>query len=462
MGTCCRRFLWLASALLTLAACQLGAPSQTSPAAPTSTAEALPIAAISASDQGGSVPVAIPISDQNAAALTVRTGPGWDFPPTERQLDMDQGAAVIGRTEDGSWLLVEFGSTQGWLESSQVTVSTSICTLPVVHAPSPTPIPTATPTEATQTPYSQPILLRRSCGRDYVVVPDTPISLYYGGWSSNGQELAEQWATSLVVDLTIDGERVQGRPNPPAADLPYNCPKDPDNSYWVYYTAFIPGLPEGVHQVGVTFHALRQLRDGYGDVLYGPGELLHQTFTVSAIGAPPVPSPAPTGTPVVMVDEANQAVVYEDVLGLGWEDWSWYSTADLASAEHAHSGAVSIKASLRSTGAVSLYYSGLDTTPYHWLEFYIYVGENTLRRISVYFNDTSDKELMPKVSVDDPAFIAGGTYIANRWQRVRIPLAATGGANRAIIRINFKDESGDGQSPFWIDGIRFVGAVPDS
>jgi hypothetical protein len=69
---------------------------------------------------------------------------------------------------------------------------------------------------------------------------------------------------------------------------------------------------------------------------------------------------------------------------------------------------------------------------------------------------------MPKVSVNDPAFIAGGAYIANRWQRVRIPLHVTGGDSRDIVRINFKDESGHGQEAFWIDGIRFIGGTPAS
>ena len=320
-------------------------------------------------------------------------------------------------------------------------------------------LPPATPSP---TPSSQPLLLRRSCGREYVVRADAPISIYYGEWSTNGRDLADQWATSLVVDLVIDGQHVQGQPQVPAADLPYNCPSDPENSYWVYYAAFLPGLAAGVHNVDVTSTALRQLPNGYGNVTYGPGELLHQTFTVRAIGAPPLVSSAPTGRPTMLVDEANQSAVYEDVLSLGWDDWSWHSNVALASTEHVHSGSVSIKALLASWGAISLHNAGFDTTPYYWLEFYIYVGDNTLRRISVYFNDTSDKELMPKVSVNDPAFIAGGAYIANRWQRVRIPLHVTGGDSRDIVRINFKDESGHGQEAFWIDGIRFIGGTPAS
>ncbi|MCJ7513935.1 MAG: hypothetical protein MUO23_13350 [Anaerolineales bacterium] len=172
----------------------------------------------------------------------------------------------------------------------------------------------------------------------------------------------------------------------------------------------------------------------------------------------PLATPAPTLPP----KEASAAVVYQNKLALAWEDWSWYSTVDVASREHAHSKPLSIKASLGPTGALSLHVPGFNTAPYHWLEFYIYVGDNTLRQLSVYFNDTADKELMPKVSVDDPDFIAMGAYIPNRWQRVRIPLSRTGGADTDILRINIKDESGAGQEAFWIDDIRLLPADPES
>ena len=177
-------------------------------------------------------------------------------------------------------------------------------------------------------------------------------------------------------------------------------------------------------------------------------------------------APLPTAGPAAalpMLDASNQAVVYRDVLGLGWEDWSWDSSVELASAEHAHAsdGTVSIRAELEPWGALSLQYpSGFRTSPYQWIEFYIYVGENTLRRLSFVFNGNSDNDLLPRVPIDDPRYIAGETYIANRWQRVRIPLADTGGADTVIWGININDASGDGQEPFWVDGIRFLASTP--
>ena len=122
---------------------------------------------------------------------------------------------------------------------------------------------------------------------------------------------------------------------------------------------------------------------------------------------------------------------------------------------------MSIRAELEPWGALSLQYpSGFRTSPYQWIEFYIYVGENTLRRLSFVFNGNSDNDLLPRVPIDDPRYIAGETYIANRWQRVRIPLEDTGGAETVIWGININDASGDGQEPFWVDGIRFLASTP--
>jgi hypothetical protein len=124
------------------------------------------------------------------------------------------------------------------------------------------------------------VLLRRPCGRDYVVRADQPVQIFYGGWGVIGKDLADQWATAIVIDLTIDGETVAGELQPPADDLPYNCKSDrAEDTYWLYSTAVIPGLPAGEHRVSVVFNALRALSDG--NIIYGPGTLLEHTFRIN-------------------------------------------------------------------------------------------------------------------------------------------------------------------------------------
>jgi len=147
--------------------------------------------------------------------------------------------------------------------------------------PTITPIPSDTPVPPTPTPTPQPLLLRRPCGRDYVVGADTPLQIFYGGWGVRGKELADQWVTALVIDLTIDGETIAGELQPPANDLPYNCKSDRyEDVYWLYSIVIIPGLPAGEHRVSVVFKGLRPLSDG--TITYGTGKLLENTFRITA------------------------------------------------------------------------------------------------------------------------------------------------------------------------------------
>gem|GEM_PF-4694507 len=105
--------------------------------------------------------------------------------------------------------------------------------------------------------------------------------MYYGGWAVKGKDTAKEWATALTIDLTMDGEPLAGKQQAPAPDLPYNCPKDYEDSYWLYYIVDLAGLPAGEHRGEVTFRALRALPDGYGDT-YGPGTIAKQRFNITA------------------------------------------------------------------------------------------------------------------------------------------------------------------------------------
>ena len=160
------------------------------------------------------------------------------------------------------------------LTSSPIPPTATITPSPI--PPTDTPPPTIT---FTPTPTPQPLLLRRKCGRDYMVDPNMPLQIFYGGWGVFGKDLADQWSTSLVVYLTIDGEIVEGNLQTPAHLLPYNCTSSAENVYWLYYMVTIPGLPPGEHYVSVKFNALRVLPDGAG-LNYGPGQIAENTFKI--------------------------------------------------------------------------------------------------------------------------------------------------------------------------------------
>ena len=164
-----------------------------------------------------------------------------------------------------------------------------------------------------------------------------------------------------------------------------------------------------------------------------------------------------TPAPVPIADDSNQLIIYHDYLGTGWADWSWDSTIYSWYYVTTFAGKSALKISLRPWGALSLHHSGIETTPYQWLEFYIYFGENISRKIEVYFNDNLDHELQ---YINIAHYLDNGVSLPNQWLRVRIPLADLGISNTIITRLNIKDGSGNGQEEFYIDEVRLVGAVP--
>ncbi len=119
------RLIAVVLAIIFVAACQPTSLSATaSPANPT---------------QAQSPPMAIPIPGEIAAELVVRIGPGPQYSPTARQLAMQEGAPILGRTADGQWLQVEVGGQVGWVPASQVEVMGSLSSVRIVATPTSAP-----------------------------------------------------------------------------------------------------------------------------------------------------------------------------------------------------------------------------------------------------------------------------------------------------------------------------------
>lgn len=186
------------------------------------------------------------------------------------------------------------------------------------------PPPTATTTIThTPTPIPQMLLLRRTCGRDYIVRVDEAVEIYYGAWGVLGLDLAQQWTTALEVVLTIDETPVEGTQQPIASDLPLNCKPETGDIYWIYYKVLIPKLDPGTHDVTVSMTALRPLQDGSG-IVYGPGQILVNTFRIKTETLPPTSSPTDTPSPTPTPESAFKIPV-EDMIGhfSGWIETSF-------------------------------------------------------------------------------------------------------------------------------------------
>ncbi len=221
---------------------------------------------------------------------------GWKL-PVRAMPKSDASLNAVWRKSNMQRLLIHVGLFISLALSScaGIGAAPTETAVPPLRTPSPlptqTPTPTPAPTETeppptatatstpSPTPAPQPLLLRRFCGRDYVARAGEAIELFYGGWGVLGLDLAQQWATALTVDLTIDGSPVEGQQQPPAPDLPFNCSAEPDDVYFLYYRVVLPELGPGTHDVTVAFNALRALSDG--SIIYGPGQIAVQTFRIT-------------------------------------------------------------------------------------------------------------------------------------------------------------------------------------
>lgn len=173
--------------------------------------------------------------------------------------------------------------------------------------------------------------------------------------------------------------------------------------------------------------------------------------------------PTPVPTPLLMVDEKNSLVIYDDLPGSGWTDRSWDATIDLAFREIKFSGEKAIKVSPKiapnTWGALSFrHVRGIDTSPYGWLEFYVNGGNEVPRQLQTFFFGASMVRLSPTVKLS-PLVIEGGKWLPNQWHRVRIPLHEMGASKTTILAVAIQDATGSGQSPFYIDQIRLIGAT---
>lgn len=176
-------------------------------------------------------------------------------------------------------------------------------------------------------------------------------------------------------------------------------------------------------------------------------------------GAPPRPSPTPT--PALSEDPANSLVIYADALAPGWEDWSWDASLDFAAQKTVFQGTAAIQVSLKAWGALSLHNTGVGAAGYTWFEFFINPGSSPDRQLGLYIVG-ADEQVPPGylwVKINDPRYLEGGSLQANRWTRVRIPLSDLAEKYDIITRFALQDQSGSGQSEFYVDNFRLVGAA---
>jgi hypothetical protein len=143
---------------------------------------------------------------------------------------------------------------------------------------------------------------------------------------------------------------------------------------------------------------------------------------------------------------AASAVIYDDQLAQGWENWSW-AVVDMKASSPVYSGSSSIAITYSSwCGLYLAQRGGISTSSYSFLRFYIHGGSagGQKFRLFAHLNGVEG----PAVNVPVPQ--------ANTWLEVRVPLIELGAAGKSITGLTWQSTHGSPQPTFYIDEIALV------
>ncbi len=142
--------------------------------------------------------------------------------------------------------------------------------------------------------------------------------------------------------------------------------------------------------------------------------------------------------------------LYQDAYVNGWQNWSWASV-NTGATSPVNSGASSIAVTAAANTAVRFHHAALDTQSYATLTFWIHggtTGGQTLRLVAL----LSD--------VAQPAKLIG-PLVAGTWQKVVVPLAELGVANKPDLTDFWLQEATGVDAPtFYLDDVRLDLAPP--
>ena len=148
---------------------------------------------------------------------------------------------------------------------------------------------------------------------------------------------------------------------------------------------------------------------------------------------------------------AAPKVIYDDALASGWADWSW-AAVDLQAAAPVHGGTRSIAITFDAWQGLYLHHTGLDTTGFSALRFYLHGGSGGGQQMNLFVTTLEGGSEVngPSVSITPPA--------AGAWSEVNLPLSQVGAEGKLIAALTLQDATGGTQPTFYLDDIALVSA----
>jgi hypothetical protein len=214
---------------------------------------------------------------------------------------------------------------------------------------------------------------------------------------------------------------------------------DPVADHWTQYRLALADF--GIAGAPISSFAIVET-SGWGS----PGVYFDDIVFTSGLSAAPPPAPLP--------ETANDWVVYGDVLGFGWRNYSWGGEAQFDYTADRAEGSRAIRfAPSEGYGSLSLYRDPpVDTSPFSALQFSARASSGSVA-YGVVFYDENDTPLTLL-----PLANYGGDPESTAFRTFTIPLTDLGVANRRIRRITFTSLSDTPQPPVLFDNIRLMAA----
>ena len=153
----------------------------------------------------------------------------------------------------------------------------------------------------------------------------------------------------------------------------------------------------------------------------------------------------------VTTDPSGYAIVHEDALGAGFQDWGW-AVRNLDERDLVQSGVSSI--SFEPDSWTGLYFhrdEPLDASLHQSLELWVHGGTSGGQLIDLKFQDGS--VLLGSVRLDQ---VLGHPIQAGVWQHVSVPLGSVNLSTGIIRDIYLQDASGGNQGTLYVDDIRLL------
>jgi alpha-N-arabinofuranosidase len=144
--------------------------------------------------------------------------------------------------------------------------------------------------------------------------------------------------------------------------------------------------------------------------------------------------------------------LYDDAFTNGWQNWSW-ATINSAATSPVNSGVSSIAVTSGPNQAVRFHHAALDSVNFSSLTFWINGGSTGGQKLTL--NALLSGVAQPGVPI--------GPLVANTWQKIVVPLADLGVANKPDLTDFWLQESGGLTIPtYYVDDVRLDLAPPPS